>query len=91
MINLWELLISDKSFAFSNVQTNEITLISLGVDDDTDIIGTETDVLDSLLEIEITANEYCTLTHEHSGHFSNKNSFISPLLVLLTYMQHNLL
>lgn len=91
MINLWELLISDKSFAFSNVQTNEITLISLGVDDDTDIIGTETDVLDSLLEIEITANEYCTLTHEHSAHFSNKNSFISPLLVLLTYMQHNLL
>lgn len=91
MINLWELLISDKSFAFSNVQTNEITLISLGVDDDTDIIGTETDVLDSLLEIEITANEYCTLTHEHSSHFSNKNSFISPLLVLLTYMQHNLL
>lgn len=44
MINLWELLISDKSFAFLNVQTNEITLISLRVDDDTDIIGTETEM-----------------------------------------------
>lgn len=44
MINLWELLISDKSFAFLNVQTNEITLISLTVDDDTDTIGTETEM-----------------------------------------------
>lgn len=44
MINLWELLISDKSFAFLNVQSNEITLISLTVDDDTDKIGTETEM-----------------------------------------------
>lgn len=44
MINLWELLISDKSFAFLNVQTNEITLISLRVDDGIDITGTETEI-----------------------------------------------
>jgi len=44
LINLWELLISDKSFAFLNVQTNEITLISLRVDDDIDIISTETEM-----------------------------------------------
>lgn len=44
LINLWELLISDKSFAYLNVQRNEITLISLRVDDDTGIMATETEM-----------------------------------------------